>query len=104
MITAETIQAMTDLIIREFRPRQVILFGSRAKGDNTDHSDVDFLVVMPFEGPRWKNEVKILKALNRFRGAKDVIILTPEEFEGKRNIPGTIAYPAANEGRLLYAA
>jgi hypothetical protein len=36
--------------------------------------------------------------------ATDVIILTPEEFERDRQIPGTVARPAWREGRVLYEA
>jgi hypothetical protein len=34
--------------------------------------------------------------------ARDIIVLTPEEFERDRHIPGTIARPAWLEGKVLY--
>jgi hypothetical protein len=34
--------------------------------------------------------------------ARDVVLLTPEEFERDRHIPGTIARPASMEGKVLY--
>lgn len=34
--------------------------------------------------------------------AKDVIVLTPDEFEIYKYIVGTIARPASKEGRILY--
>ena len=36
--------------------------------------------------------------------ARDIIILTPEEYERDKGIPGTIARPASREGRVLYEA
>ena len=46
MVTWEEIQAVTNRIVREFAPLQVILFGSYAYGTPTEDSDVDLLVVM----------------------------------------------------------
>ena len=34
--------------------------------------------------------------------ARDVIVLTPEEYERDRHIPGTVARPASLEGKVLY--
>jgi hypothetical protein len=42
----EAIQAVTDRIAQQFDPQKIILFGSRARGDAHDHSDVDLLVVL----------------------------------------------------------
>jgi hypothetical protein len=35
--------------------------------------------------------------------ARDIIILTPEEFDRDKEIPGTVARPAWKEGITLYA-
>lgn len=42
------------------------------------------------------------RALSGLEFARDVVILTPEEFERDRYIPGTVARPAFLEGRVLY--
>jgi len=94
---------MTERIVERFQPRQVILFGSHARGDTTPDSDVDFLVIMPFSGSRLDTCIEIRKVLFGFGVPKDVMVLTPEEFERHKDLPGTIAYPAAHEGRVLYA-
>ena len=44
------------------------------------------------------------RSLARLDIARDIVVLTPEEFERDRHIPGTIARPAAREGRVLYDA
>jgi len=41
-------------------------------------------------------------ALNGLGIARDIMILSPEEYERDRQIPGTIARPASREGRVLY--
>lgn len=42
------------------------------------------------------------RALWGLRLTRDIIVLTPEEFERDRQMPGTIARPASLEGKVLY--
>ena len=44
------------------------------------------------------------RALRGIGFARDIIVLTPEEFDRDRHIPGTIARPASLEGRVIYEA
>ena len=76
MITAEIIAEMAREIVERFQPERVILFGSCARGEIDPDSDVDFLVVMPFSGPRRETAVAILRHLNRFHVPMDVVVLT----------------------------
>ncbi len=48
--SAEDIQRVTQSIVREFHPSKVVLFGSRTYGTARADSDVDLLVVLPFDG------------------------------------------------------
>jgi len=99
----ETIDKMTRRIVRRFRPEKVILFGSHARGDAGPDSDVDLLVVLPIRDSRRDVEIAIGVALHDFRIPKDIIVTTPEDFEWRKEIPGTIERPAALEGKVLYA-
>lgn len=46
--------------------------------------------------------VAMARALRGLGIASDLVVLTPEEFERDRHIPGTVARPAALEGKVLY--
>ena len=94
---------MVKRIVARFKPERVILFGSHAKGTACSDSDVDLLIVMPVRGSRRKMAVKIGVALHDFNIAKDVIVVTPDEFEWRKDVVGTIEWPASREGQLLYA-
>ena len=60
MISTKEIQATCDDIVREFAPRQVILFGSYAYGAPTEDSDVDMLVVMDIlKSETWQQRCEI---------------------------------------------
>ena len=93
---------MVQRIVRRFWPEQVILFGSYARGDANEDSDVDFLVVMPVQGSKAEQEVRIGVALHDFPVAKDIVVSTPDEFAWRKDIVGTIEYPAVREGKVLY--
>jgi len=107
MVIEETLRLATDRLVEQFRPQRVILFGSQARGTADARSDVDLLVicpVLPGQGGRRALMVAMDRALRGVKVATDVIILTPEEFERDRLIPGTVARPAWREGRVLYEA
>lgn len=89
-------------IKRNFNPEKIILFGSHAYGNPTVDSDVDLLIVMDTDAKPHKRAVPIRKILKDIGIPKDVIVKTPEEFERFKDIIGTIIYPAAHKGKVLY--
>ena len=80
MIDEQTIQDLCNRIVQEFQPERIILFGSYADGNPTPDSDVDILVVLPFEG---KNLYKSLEILNRANPAFPIDLLArrPDDTE-----------------------
>jgi predicted nucleotidyltransferase len=107
METEEALRLATARLVAQFRPQRVILFGSQARGTADARSDVDLLVICPVPpGTRSRRELMVAmdRALRGLEVATDVIILTPEEFERDRHIPGTAARPASREGKVLYEA
>lgn len=96
------IDRMVQRIVRKFRPEQVILFGSQARGDAGPDSDVDLLIVMDFEGAAHEKRVEIRQALHSILVPKDIVVTKPEDFAWRKEIVGTIEWPAAREGKVLY--
>lgn len=90
-------------IVERFDPHQIILFGSHARGQATADSDLDLLVVMPVKGSRRDKAVEIGVALHDVDMAKDVVVVSPDEFAWRKSVIGTLEYPAAREGKVLYA-
>jgi predicted nucleotidyltransferase len=77
----------------------VLLFGSLARGDARDHSDIDLIVVK-------ETEKRFLDRLDEFyddaREAMDVLVYTPQEFEEMKERP--FVKRALKEGKILYEA
>jgi predicted nucleotidyltransferase len=102
MVDSHLINKAAERLATQFQPDRIILFGSYARAAADQHSDVDLLVIGHFKGKRRSLMVEMDRALRGLGFARDIVILTPEEFEEDRHIPGTIARPAALEGRILY--
>jgi predicted nucleotidyltransferase len=96
------IDDMVSRIVEGFDPEKIILFGSHARGEAGLDSDVDLLVVMPVSGSKREKAIEIGVALHGIRIPKDIIVTTPEEFEWRKEVVGTIERPAALEGEILY--
>ena len=60
----EYISIMTERIVRDFDPLQIILFGSQARGDAERQSDIDLLVVFSELTDKRKTAIDILRALS----------------------------------------
>lgn len=102
MISQELLTLATQRLVEIFHPERIILFGSQVRGTADPHSDVDLLIICPIQGNRRALMVAMDRALRGLGFARDIIVLTPEEFERDRHIPGTIARPAWQEGKILY--
>ena len=97
----EFISIMTERIVRQFDPLQIILFGSQARGDADRHSDIDLLVVFAELTDKRKTAVDILRVLADLPVAKDILVSTPEELERHRTRIGSVLRYAQQEGKIL---
>src|SRR3990172_5998921 len=90
---------VVDRIKSKFHPVQIILFGSWARGDAREDSDVDLLVVLPKVDHKRRAAIEILRALNGLPISKDVVVTTPEEIKARGHVVGDILRPALQEGK-----
>ena len=102
-VTQNQIDRMVKRIVKQFDPEQIILFGSQARGDAGPDSDVDLLVVMDVKGSRLAKRLEIRGALRDIAVALDVVVTSPQDFAWRKDVVGTIEWPAVREGKVLYA-
>jgi predicted nucleotidyltransferase len=71
------IRLLCRAIAREFHPQRIVLFGSYASGQPRLDSDVDLLVVMPFQGSPFHQAAVILGHVVRTVGVlpMDLLVL-----------------------------
>jgi predicted nucleotidyltransferase len=93
---------VVDRIARKFNPVRIILFGSWARGEAREDSDLDLLVVLPRVEHKRKAAIEILRSLNGLPISKDVVVTTPEEIKARGHVVGDILRPALQEGKIIY--
>ena len=103
MIEMNEILDLSERIAREFRPERIILFGSYAYGRPTVDSDVDLLVVMPFEGKGVHQAIEILDRLDA-RLPVDLLVRTPQELCERLGMNDFFLREVVERGKVLYAA
>ena len=103
MVAADSVRNLCERIVAQFQPERVVLFGSYAYGSPTDYSDVDLLVVLPFEGKRSAKELEILRAIAP-RFSVDLLAYTPEELRWRLEQNDFFLREVVEKGKTLYAA
>jgi predicted nucleotidyltransferase len=93
---------MVDRLVREFDPLKIILFGSHARGDANEHSDVDLLVVLRHVDDPGDVMEEMLGALEDVPVPKDVIPTDLDEIDREGDLIGPLLRPALREGKVLY--
>ena len=97
---------MIRTIVDEVDPEQVILFGSRARGDARPESDIDLLVIEsePFGNGRSRHaeEVRLNRGLPATAVATDILVYSRADIEQWRGSLNHVAARALREGRVLY--
>src|SRR2546425_1763282 len=74
------VHRMTEVLIREYEPEKLILFGSAAQGELHEWSDLDLVVIKRTDKPLLERIGEVLR-LVRPKVGLDVLVYTPEEME-----------------------
>jgi len=84
-----------------FAPERILLFGSAARGELREGSDIDLIVVVRTE-QRWLDRTTAARAALDTDLPVDVVVLTPQEF-AERSGPGHPSFRAMLAGaKVVY--
>ncbi len=100
---SEEISLLTQIMVETVHPEKIYLFGSFARGEQTDESDYDFYLVMENENERPLNvKKKIRKAIWDYNDRPlDIIVSSSSNFKKRSDLP-SLERVILKEGVLLY--
>jgi predicted nucleotidyltransferase len=89
-----------NVIVNDYCPEKIILFGSLVSGNIHDFSDIDLIVIKDSEKPFYERLKEII-LLTMPSVAADIFVYTPDEFE---NIQDRlfIQEEVIQKGKVLY--
>lgn len=96
------LQDIVHRIVKTVPIEKIIIFGSFAYGRPTKESDLDILVIMHSNLPRYKRSVPIYRALAGLLIPKDVVVYTPGEIEEWEDVPQAFITTAMAKGKVIY--
>jgi uncharacterized protein len=79
---------------------RVIVFGSQARGDARQDSDLDLLVVEPDVPDRFAEMDRLSTLLGRQLIPADVVVMSSAAYEQQKTVINTLAWRAAQEGQF----
>ena len=103
MKTNAKIKDLCRQIVEGFNPQKIILFGSHADGKPNEDSDVDLLVIMPFEG---RNSQKAIEIRQKIKTSLplDLLVRTSSQVQERIEMEDFFMRDIVYKGKILYEA
>lgn len=101
-LSTASISDIADTIARNMHPEKIILFGSYANGKPNSNSDLDLLIVMNTDMPRYKRASPIRLLFDPTPCPMDILVYTPEEVNHWNGVVNHIVTEAFTSGLVLY--
>ncbi len=103
MLTPQAIAATAERIAAAAsHPARVIVFGSYARGEATEDSDLDLLVIEKQVVDHTREYLHLREAVGSIGVGVDLLLLSEPEFEKRRHWWSTPIYWAEREGKVLH--
>ncbi len=102
MIPYSKIENAAKILAEAARPEKIILFGSYARGEAREDSDVDFLVIEREPANKAQEMVRLRRALRPLRIPVDVLVCSVADIARWGHLSGTRLYSALREGKVLH--
>ncbi len=89
-------------LVRQANPSKIVLFGSHARGDAREGSDIDLLVVLDRADDLRRAAIELQNALTGITIPVDIVVATPALLAKYATFPGYVFRAALAEGVVVY--
>ncbi len=96
------IQIIAEAIKAKYHPEKIVLFGSAARDEFEEGSDIDFFIIKETNLPRHRRPLEIYQFLDDQGLPIDFIIYTPQEFKERFSLGDFFIKRILKEGKVLY--
>jgi predicted nucleotidyltransferase len=104
-VNDRVLQEVVRRLVDTYRPDRIYLFGSHARGEASEHSDYDLLVVVPDATPPARRQsARAYEALWGLGVGADVLVWTRAAFDARLHLRASLPATVVREGTLLHAA
>lgn len=90
--------------LKVYKPEKIILFGSAAREDTDEYSDIDVVVIKKTSQRFLQRLVEAAGLLRDEVFPADVFVYTPEEFKVMRERENPFIEQVLKSGRIIYEA
>ena len=98
----EWLPEVVETIVERLDPLQIILFGSLARGNEHNDSDIDLVVVLPEVSDKHAAAVAVRRATASLPVPLDIIAVDPDEIRRRGDEIGSVLRPALREGQVVH--
>ena len=98
----QEIKDIADKIAKSSTPQRIVLFGSRAENQGNANSDIDLCIIQDKVKDKSDEFVKIRRLLGDVIYPLDILILSKDEYEKRKDVFGTVQYEINKKGKVLY--
>ena len=102
MVDEQEIKRVAARLGKAADAQQVILFGSHARGEAGENSDVDLMIIAESDLPRFKRSRKLYKQLQPYPFGMDLVVYTPREIERGKKSHVSFVSAVLREGKTVY--
>jgi len=102
VISRDQIDIAVRTLAEAAAPERIVLFGSHARGDARDDSDLDLLVIEREVPDPVGEMVRLRRLLRPLRIPVDVLVFSCADVDRLRDQPGSVLYRALREGIVVH--
>ncbi|MBU0651045.1 nucleotidyltransferase domain-containing protein [bacterium] len=102
MVNKKQIDNIVKIVVDKYNPDKVVLFGSYAKGNPSENSDLDLIIIKDSSEPRYKRANVIRKELRGMKIPIDLLVYTNDEIYKWKDNKSAFVTKALKSGKILY--